>query len=55
MLRFFLSSQGASAPASSHETTTKILGEFADLGLISLGRGTITVHDQDMLRQLGGY
>ena len=47
--------QLAALAATSRETTTKILGELADLGLISLGRGKITVHDQDRLRQLGGY
>ncbi len=44
-----------SCSATSRETTTKISGELADLGLISLCRGNITVHDQDRLRQLAGY
>ncbi|MGA9747925.1 MAG: Crp/Fnr family transcriptional regulator [Nocardioides sp.] len=44
--------QLAALAATSRETTTKILGEFADLGLISLGRAKITIHHQDRLRQL---
>ncbi|MGD9961906.1 Crp/Fnr family transcriptional regulator [Nocardioides sp.] len=43
--------QLAALAATSRETTTKVLGEFADLGLISLGRGKITVHDQEGLRR----
>jgi CRP/FNR family cyclic AMP-dependent transcriptional regulator len=46
--------QLAALAATSRETTTKILGEFADRDLIALGRGRITVLDQDRLRQLSG-
>jgi len=46
--------QLAALAATSRETTTKILGEFADQGLITLGRGRITILDQDRLRGLSG-
>jgi CRP/FNR family transcriptional regulator, cyclic AMP receptor protein len=46
--------QLAALAATSRETTTKILGEFADRDLIALGRGRITVLDQDRLRSLSG-
>jgi CRP/FNR family cyclic AMP-dependent transcriptional regulator len=46
--------QLAALAATSRETTTKILGELADQGLIALGRGRITVLDQDRLRALSG-
>jgi len=46
--------QLAALAATSRETTTKILGELADQGLISLGRGRIIVLDQDRLRALSG-
>lgn len=46
--------QLAALAATSRETTTKILGELADQGLIALGRGRITVLDQERLRQLAG-
>lgn len=46
--------QLAALAATSRETTTKILGELADQGLVSLGRGRITVLDEARLRQLAG-
>ncbi|WP_200961222.1 Crp/Fnr family transcriptional regulator [Phycicoccus sp. Soil802] len=46
--------QLAALAATSRETTTKILGEFADEGFITLGRGRITVLDQHQLRRLSG-
>lgn len=46
--------QLAALAATSRETTTKVLGEFADRGLITLGRGRITVLDQAQLRALSG-
>jgi CRP-like cAMP-binding protein len=46
--------QLAALAATSRETTTKTLGEFADRGLIALGRGRITVLDRDRLRLLSG-
>lgn len=46
--------QLAALAATSRETTTKILGEFADLGVLSLGRGKITVRDLGALRRLAG-
>src|SRR6266545_2693292 len=46
--------QLAALAATSRETTTKILGELADQGLIALGRGRITVLEQDRLRTLSG-
>lgn len=44
--------QLAALAATSRETTTKILGELAGQGLISLGRGRVTVLDQERLRRL---
>lgn len=46
--------QLAALAATSRETTTKILGEYAEDGLITLGRGRITVLDQDRLRRACG-
>lgn len=46
--------QLAALAATSRETATKVLGEFADQGLISLGRGRISILDEDGLRVLGG-
>lgn len=46
--------QLAALAATSRETTTKILGDFADQGLITLGRGRITIHARDRLRALSG-
>lgn len=46
--------QIAALAATSRETTTKILGEYAEQGLISLGRGRITVLDQEALRAVSG-
>lgn len=46
--------QLAALAGTSRETTTKVLGELADRDLISLGRGRITVLDQDGLRGLSG-
>jgi CRP/FNR family cyclic AMP-dependent transcriptional regulator len=44
--------QLAALAATSRETTTKVLGEFADQGLITLGRGRITILAQDRLRRI---
>ncbi len=44
--------QLAALAATSRETTTKILGEFADQGLLTLGRGRITILARDRLRAL---
>lgn len=46
--------QLAALAATSRETTTKVLGEFADLGLISLGRGRIAVIDRRRLEAICG-
>jgi len=46
--------QLAALAATSRETTTKILGDFADQGLITLGRGRITILNRDRLRALSG-
>ncbi len=44
--------QLAALAGTSRETTTKVLGEFADRALITLGRGRITVLDLDELGKL---
>jgi CRP-like cAMP-binding protein len=44
--------QLAALAGTSRETTTKVLGEFADQGLIRLGRGRIAVLDPQALRTL---
>jgi CRP/FNR family cyclic AMP-dependent transcriptional regulator len=50
-----LTHEQLAAPAgTSRETTTKVLGEFADQGLISLGRGRITILDTDSPHALAG-
>ncbi len=46
--------QLAALAGTSRETTTKILGEFADQGLLTLGRGKITLLDLDQLAKLAG-
>lgn len=46
--------QLAALAATSRETTTKVLGELADAGVIALGRGRITVRDRERLRELAG-
>ena len=46
--------QLAALAGTSRETTTKVLGELADQGLISLGRGRVTIVDAAGLAQLGG-
>jgi len=46
--------QLAALAGSSRETTTKVLGDFAQQGLIRLGRGRITIVRPDELRDLGG-
>ena len=43
--------QLAALAATSRETTTKILNEYADQGLVSLGRGRITILDLDRIRR----
>ncbi len=45
--------QLAALAGTSRETTTKILGEFADLGLVSLGRGRVNILDPQRLRRAG--
>jgi len=44
--------QLAALAATSRETTTKILGDFADQGLIALGRGRITILARDRLDEI---
>lgn len=46
--------QLAALAGTSRETTTKVLGEFADAGFISLGRGRITILDPSRLREANG-
>lgn len=46
--------QLAALAATSRETTTKVLGELADQGLISLGRGRISVLDRPRLEAVSG-
>jgi CRP/FNR family cyclic AMP-dependent transcriptional regulator len=46
--------QLAALAATSRETTTKIFGEFAEQGLISLGRGRITILSRGRLSALSG-
>ena len=46
--------QLAALAGTSRETTTKVLGELADQGLISLGRGRITILDPQTLDDLCG-
>lgn len=47
--------QLAALAGTSRETTTKVLGDLADQGLITLSRGRITVLDIEGLRTIGGY
>jgi CRP-like cAMP-binding protein len=46
--------QLAALAGTSRETTTKVLGEFAEQGVITLARGRITVLDTDALERLAG-
>lgn len=46
--------QLAALVGTSRETTTKILNEYADQGLLRLGRGRITILDLDRMRQFIG-
>ncbi len=46
--------QLAALAGTSRETTTKILNEYADQGLVSLGRGKIGILDADGMRRLSG-
>ncbi len=46
--------QLAALAGTSRETTTKMLGELADRGLVTLGRGRITVLDPARLQQSAG-
>ena len=46
--------QLAALAGTSRETTTKVLGELADQGLLALGRGRITILEPDRLSRLGG-
>ncbi|QYJ05701.1 Crp/Fnr family transcriptional regulator [Nocardioides panacisoli] len=47
--------QLAALAGTSRETTTKVLGELADAGAVTLGRGRISIVDLDRLRGLGGH
>jgi CRP-like cAMP-binding protein len=46
--------QLAALAGTSRETTTKVLNEFAEQGMLSLGRGRITILDLDRMRQVSG-
>jgi CRP/FNR family cyclic AMP-dependent transcriptional regulator len=46
--------QLAALAGTSRETTTKVLGEFADQGLVSLGRGRVSIVDPHRLRRASG-
>lgn len=46
--------QIAALAGTSRETATKVLGQFAARGLIRLGRGRITLLDQDAIRREAG-
>jgi CRP-like cAMP-binding protein len=46
--------QIAALVGTSRETATKVLGEFADQGLIKLGRGRVTLLDVDGIRDHAG-
>jgi CRP/FNR family cyclic AMP-dependent transcriptional regulator len=46
--------QLAAVAGTSRETTTKVLGEFAEQGLIRLGRARVTILQPDVLRDLAG-
>ena len=46
--------QLAALAGSSRETTTKVLGDFAEQGLISLGRGRVTILRPEALHDLAG-
>jgi CRP/FNR family cyclic AMP-dependent transcriptional regulator len=46
--------QLAALVGTSRETATKVLGEFADRGLVRLGRGRITLLDVDGLTAEAG-
>ena len=37
---------------SSREVVTRTLNQFATRGIVALGRGTITILDQDALKEL---
>lgn len=46
--------QIAALVGTSRETTTKVLGDFAELGLIQLGRGRITLLNAEAIRDQAG-
>jgi CRP/FNR family cyclic AMP-dependent transcriptional regulator len=46
--------QIAALVGTCRETTTRVLGEFADRGLVRLGRGRITLLDRDGLTAENG-
>lgn len=46
--------QIAALAGTSRETATKILGEFAQQGMIKLGRGRVTLLDTDRIRDQAG-
>lgn len=45
--------QLAALAGTSRETTTKVLGEYGEQGLVRLGRGRIHLLDLDRLRRIG--
>lgn len=44
--------QLAALAGTSRETTTKILNEYAEQGLVRLGRGRISILDPDRMRRV---
>lgn len=46
--------QLAALAGTSRETTTKILNEYAAQGLVSLGRGKISILDPERMRRMSG-
>jgi CRP/FNR family cyclic AMP-dependent transcriptional regulator len=46
--------QIAALTGTSRETTTKVLGEYADRGLLKLGRGKVTILDPDTITTEAG-
>jgi CRP-like cAMP-binding protein len=46
--------QLAALTGTSRETATKVLGEFAEAGLVALGRGRITILDTERMHDAAG-
>ncbi len=46
--------QLAALAGTSRETTSKVLGEYAALGLVALGRGRISIIEPERLRRISG-